>query len=278
MDVKARVKDNLGLTDDEITNLIKSMNRFTGKIDALYKWNIPPLKEFGFEPKGVSPYEKTIELRKWFKARLIAGNDNYEDLCKWIVKDWGGIKTGKDENLMASILNAFDIHNGNGVNFNFERIASWSKALAFQFPETRAIYDVRVIYSLNWLLLKVGSKKFLPMSEGRNSLLNFFPYENLLYFQSIGFERVLNEFEVDLKSREENDKKSHLVNTLGKEVFIENKSAYQAYCEILLLLSTGTYGPNDLLGVTKIEMILFSIADTEIVKEVFTNLRNLNLK
>ena len=194
--------------DDEV---IKKIAIAIGKYEPdLYKWNIPSsiTEKFKFKPTGKNLYEKTISLRKWAEEQNLKTNPN---LCEWIVKDWGKIKTNK--NLKDDVGKAFKAHDNTNDEFNFERIASWSKVLAFQYPKTRAIYDARAIYSLNWLLL-ADSKKFLPMSNGQNSLLKLFSYENLLYFKILNFEGVMNEFEKDLKVREGKKKNSKLVGLL----------------------------------------------------------------
>lgn len=78
--------------------------------------------------------------------------------------------------------------------------------------------------------------------------------------------------------------KSSMINSLGKDVYIDKKYAYKSYCNILADISKQVFGI-DGFGVTKIEMILFSIADGDIVGEVleatpwfFRFSRNQNLR
>ena len=249
----------------------------------IYKWSLPELPNelrHGFSvilqkssnSEILSSYGKTIKLRALLEEYLNTCNaENKESTYEWIVKNWGGIKTGKDENLTASIAGAIKTHHDNDGKFEFSRIASWSKALAFQYPERRAIYDVRVIYSLNWLLFKEGhSGKFFPASEGRNSLINFFSYEQELYKRVLGSERIKLAFKEELNKRMSSEKsmKSSMINSLGKEVYIDQGYAYQNYCNILIEIANQVFGQNDKFGVTKVEMILFSIADGDIVGEV----------
>ncbi|MGP9668408.1 hypothetical protein ACT3TV_09865, partial [Psychrobacter sp. AOP31-A1-22] len=44
---------------------------------------------------------------------------------------------------------------------NFETISSLSKVASFLDPEKYFIYDARVAYSLNWLILKYENKNII---------------------------------------------------------------------------------------------------------------------
>lgn len=268
---------------EKIAKRLKENYGNSKALASIYKWDFPNLpkelndefREFKSEySDGNTPssYGKTIKLREFLEKYLNKpGNVEKKELThEWIVKNWGGIKTGKDENLTASIAGAVKTHNDDSGKFEFSRIASWSKALAFQYPERRAIYDVRVIYSLNWLLLKAEYEgKFFPSPSGRNSLINFFAYEKELYNRVLGLGKIKLAFEEELSRRMDSKKsmKSSMINSLGKDVYIDKKYAYKSYCNILADISKQVFGI-DGFGVTKIEMILFSIADGDIVGEV----------
>lgn len=282
MIVENKISDNFPV---EIVKKIAEKLQNYESPDALariYKWPLPELPNElrdGFNEilqkssngEILSSYGKTIKLRALLEEYLKGCNaENKKTTYEWIVKYWGGIKTGKDVNLTTSIAGAIKAHDEDSRKFTFSRIASWSKALAFQYPERRAIYDVRVIYSLNWLLLKAEYEgKFFPSPSGRNSLINFFAYEKGLYNRVLGPGKIKLAFEEELSRRMDSKKsmKSSMINSLGKDVYIDKEYAYQSYCDILADISKQIFGV-DKFGVTKIEMILFSIADGDIVGEV----------
>lgn len=86
--------------DEVIKKIATAIEKYKPELHNLYKWSVPSsITEF--KPKGENPYKKTISLREWIKEQDL---ENNADLCKWIVKDWGGIKTGK--NLKASVEKA----------------------------------------------------------------------------------------------------------------------------------------------------------------------------
>jgi hypothetical protein len=257
---------------EEITDIIKGI-----KVEEVYLWPTPKYDGVCKNKLNIpdttdsTPYEKAIALRGWAKNEEIGAN---AALFTWITKEWGRIRNGKD--LAIKIGNAFKAHdNKKNTLFNFDGIASWSKALSFKHPKERAIYDVRVIYSLNWLLLKAGSKNFFPMSDGQNTILNFLPYENLLYFQALSFEKVQGAFKAEIESKRKKYSKSRMVSKLGKKVYIPKNKAYQEYCDLLNKISK-KIPPKDGTSteIMEIEMILFSIADTQIASEVLENYKN----
>ena len=184
-----------------------------------------------------------------------------EKLSKWIVEDWGGITTGK-----ASLKNC--IAKADAGDFDFNRIASWSKNSAFGKPKDYAIYDARVIYSLNWLLFKAGSNYYFPTPSGRNSVMELLNYQILLFIGHYKVEGIREKLKTDIESRETSPgNKSSFSNKLKRDLFIKEKEAFKEYCSLLKSVTRKLY-PNDQEGVTKVEMMLFSLADKNIALEV----------
>jgi hypothetical protein len=273
-----------------IQNVSKRVEKYSSPeaLSKLYKWNLPALPEIlkqEFEEflkqhlslDVTNSYGKTIALRRWIEGQLSDSDPVISQVMyRWIVKDWGGIKTGKDDVLTDGVLNAIKAHAESLEKFTFERISSWSKVIAFRFPKTRAIYDVRVIYSLNWFLLESGhAGKFFPPSSGRNSLINFFSYEQDLYLRVHGRPKIIQAFKEELEKRMSSDKsmKSSMVTSLGKVVYIAQDYAYQSYCNLLQEIAIKLFGADDDFGVTKVEMILFSIADGDVIDDVMMHSR-----
>src|SRR5690606_15016387 len=124
-------------------------------------------------------------LKKIIRQKLIDAslqNDVFFDkLSLWIIQDWGGIRTGNDEKTKALIREFIASR-----SFKFDRIPSVSKVAAYMFPNEYIIYDSRVAYSLNWILLSRGaSNKFFPIPEGRNSKMTAFDMNTLIRMKHV---------------------------------------------------------------------------------------------
>ncbi|MDD2721150.1 MAG: hypothetical protein PHH47_07580 [Gallionella sp.] len=231
--------------------------------------------------------KNTLAMRDEMKTILVSldpqDKDSRNKLALWIIRDWGGIQSGarvgnlpdtgttqtdeKLSDLLDEIENEENLKE-TAKEFNFERIASWSKYLAFKYPQKYGIYDARVVYSLNWLLLKAGSTVFFPFLDGQNSVLSLLDYRAKLYLKLHGKKKFQEELGNDVKSRMENPgKKSRLKSELEKGVFINKKDAYWQYALLLQALSN-VCTKDGVHGVTRIEMILFSLADKLIAEEV----------
>lgn len=209
------------------------------------------------------PFNKTLILRN-----KIMGVEFTLPLSKWIIEIWGGIPPGKnndDTSLKKCIELAEKSANNAKLNFHFDRIASWSKHIAFKYPRKYAIYDSRVIYSLNWLLFegKEKSKKYFPIPSGRNPIMELLDY-SCLPFIAHYIERV-----DEVISRLKEGGEPRIAHNLRSELFIKRGQAFSEYCELLKMISHKLY-PDDKSGLAlaKVEMILFSLADKEIPEKV----------
>jgi len=204
----------------------------------------------------------TLELRRRIPA-VIRETDRdlkLEKIAEWIIREWGGIPVGN--NLGEHVKKAEDSHKASKGRFEFERIASWSKFMAFKYPEDYAIYDARVVYSLNWLLFCNGSTKFFPPLEGRNSVMGLLDYRLKLLLTRHSKDDVL------IKLNERKGARTHFLSELDEAVFMKKVDAYSAYCALLKEVANRLYPKDDFLSLTKIEMILFSIADRDIAINV----------
>ncbi|MDD5300329.1 MAG: DUF2779 domain-containing protein [Gallionella sp.] len=255
-------------------------------------------------------FAMTLELREQIPAMLKASNademgeiDAVKNIKIWIVKDWGGIQLRHEQSedrlsdcikqaviQDASVVKQHARNKSGKKEFSLERIASWSKYLAFKFPQRCAIYDARVIFSLNWLLLEIknaaseqkkskigdeGEFKFFPFLEGQNSVMGLLNYDIHLLLSHYHEDVLLKALDDDIKNRNKKGGKSRLRSSLEKGLFIRDQEAYSEYCDLLNVLAETIYpdkdGVADTHRLTKIEMILFSIADKAIATEVMNS-------
>jgi len=124
-------------------------------------------------------FEENVLLKKIVSFKLISEKDPLK-YYNWIVKDWGRI-TVFDKKI--DVINDFFKQIGTNKlgSKHYCTISSLSKIAAFKFPERYFIYDSRVAYSLDWILIK--SKKdtsyfFVP--NGRNTFLEKYNMNNII--------------------------------------------------------------------------------------------------
>ena len=216
---------------------------FLNKLEALkketdlkkeYKWKQPLPDDFPknlrkeFE-KQTTLYEKNIFLKENLSNLLEKDTDL--ELHYWIVRKWGGIiRFQQNEKNNKKIITFKKELLENKLSRNsFSTISSLSKIASFLNPKKYVIYDSRVTYSLNYLLLISGENKFFPFVKGRNSTLNEYEYSKKL-----------------------KNNKSY--------TFYKRESAYHIYCNLILELSKIF---ND--KPYNLEMLLFTIAPTKII-------------
>jgi hypothetical protein len=272
--------------EKHIDELVEKLEPYSSdeKLAELYQWSEADQKKQLSQLKGNSrslidkiESGKTQLDRAFLLRQYIKDIDFDFELSKWVIEVWGGITGSNDDSLEKCLLEA---KNG---NFDFNRIASWSKDVAFQHPDEYAIYDARVIYSLNWLLYQVyqvGEEKYFPAPAGRNSVMELLDYRVLLFIKHYSASVVRNELEEDISKRKQNPgRKSFVANKLRGKLFIEPNDAFKAYCDLLKILAEKIY-PDDSTGLrlTKIEMLLFSLADKDIALNVFDAFSGENMR
>jgi hypothetical protein len=95
-------------------------------------------------------------------------------IVRWIVKDWGHIYRGSGTiDVWMGQLDPFSVK---GLDQfaqaqGHERIASWSKILAYANPKRHAIYDSRVAASLNCSLAGIKSEQRFRQPRSQNRII-----------------------------------------------------------------------------------------------------------
>jgi len=217
--------------------------------------------------KSISSFEKTVRLKEILTPLL---NDSYKNnqtlfnkISLWLVKEWGGIKSGKDDNLIILIQEAISSVQNNEL-ISYERISSKSKILEFMFPKTNIIYDSRIAYTLNWILLIkfYREHKYFPIPEGKGPKRIAFDMSTLIRVKNI---RI---FLGNLQHR-------HNVSNGDKLFFVSENEAYKKMndlvCEINKLLWDSLPERKEEPFYT--QMLLFTLADNVIFKEMKSKIR-----
>jgi hypothetical protein len=142
------------------------------------------------------PAKQNIELRDHLMARWAKANAREKTrLATWIIEDWGGIRSNKQTTIDGYVAMADTLDPTTPLT----GVSSYSKVLSMRDPDKFAIYDARVVASLNaiQLILRVRDEtsiNFLafPTPSSRNKevirFCKMFPSKILT--ETYGFQRV----------------------------------------------------------------------------------------
>lgn len=256
----------------DIDKFVTYLERYKSDLPMLYNWNakidrlvkLETLTESQVkEINTLTPYKKELQLKKIVGQKLNetlkSNRELFDNLCLWIIKDWGGIKKGSDDSTIALIN---DFLNRDRPNFN--RIASSSKVGAYLFPDRNVIYDSRVAYSINWIILSENAgQQYFPIPEGRNSKMSAFDMNVLIRLKNISVYQT-----TDIKNLDN----EHFIKNSDEKLFISKKDAYfelnNLVKQINQKLWQGDREKEQNLYFT--EMLLFSIADREVFMDITT--------
>lgn len=259
-----------------IEKIANYLDRFKQDLPNLYNWNanIDKLIRFDIFSKeeievlnNKTPFEKELVLKKTINQKLLNAYENDKDffnkLCLWVIKDWGGITTAKDSDTIE-LINQFL----NTDKHKFKRIASSSKVGSYMYPEKFIIYDSRVAYSLNWIILSENAgNMFFPIPEGRNSKMMAFDMNVLIRLTNID----------NYKSNEISDLDNQFyIKKIDKLSYISENESYEVLNELIRQISLKLWDKEKARKLYFTEMLLFSIADREIFNDI-TNKLTLNL-
>ena len=126
------------------------------------------------ELSNLRPLDRQIRLKQLISIHLNGSFDNW-DADKWIVHEWGGIKRFKIDNTekYQNRITDFSDNLLNGHTVNLDCISSLSKIASFVNPDNYFVFDSRVTYALNGLILnyKINNQKetvkFFPIPSAQ---------------------------------------------------------------------------------------------------------------
>ena len=153
-----------------------------------HKWRLPSNQTPLATIAGKEPTARLYEIEKKDSVQanillrdLLIGPLRSKDMdqrraaIKWILYSWGGIGGESDkEDQWPKELQKYEpkVIDEFIENHYTDRIASWSKVLAFADSSRYAIYDARVVMSLNAILDNIGYKNRFRMPQSRVENLN----------------------------------------------------------------------------------------------------------
>lgn len=256
------------LTNNNLLSYLKKKSSwFSENLVSMENKNKYPYLDYGYEDfffdNQIDKLDKEAGLKFIVSEGLNDSTKDKELIAKWIIKTWGGIKGISD----TSIKNI--VENLNNKKYSFNNISSWSKVHSFKNVDTDVIYDSKVIYSVNWLLLNLDNDyRFFLQPEGRNKKLTTFPISAIINFKNTNL--------IDVTKRG---------SKAIEKVYLDENEVYVKYREFVSLLNAKLWD-DEYIDLSKLigkkiylrdysfftELLLFNMADDVIVEDVRKNI------
>ena len=237
-------------------NVLEKLKDFSNQIDLKERFDLNfDINDKIFSSKETeklstdnNPFEQNVRL-KWILSEKYKTNTEQNFIDFWIVNNWGGIRGFKPNERNVEKVRRFkkQLEKRKLSLDCFSTISSLSKISSFIDPENFVIYDSRVIYTLNWLILTCENqngfkKKYFPMPSGRNKIIANFDMNTIVNISHIS---------------------EYVENT---ELYVSQQNAYFQFCDFIKTNTELIYGENS--KPYELEMLLFTLADKEIFEEL----------
>ena len=252
----------------DVEKIAKYLEKIKATIPKTYKWtaNLEGLVRLGvieieqlYDLNQKTLYEKEIALKFILEEKLNTyyqeDKARFETLCMWIIQDWGGIKGAKAATTMPRIYDF--IH---AEKPKYENLPSVSKVGMFMFLKKNIIYDTRVIYALNWILVSQNAgSHFFPLPGGRNVFMNAFDMETLI--------RIYKAKQYKPEKRSDLQKRNYIKN-IDQNVFVKEEDAYAEVIQLIAKVNKYLWEGETSEYPFYTEMLLFASADVEIFHDI----------
>lgn len=165
---------------EDVSKITNFLTSYKDQLERLYKWptEADKLGEILGESIDLTDndFERSITIKRILGNIDLINHEKYKEIVLWIVKGWGGIRSGNNERLF-NLIEDFSIKG----EVKFDRISSISKVIALNDPKRYVIYDSRVAYTINWVIqLQEAGQRFFQIPAGRSLRLKKFYTENLI--------------------------------------------------------------------------------------------------
>lgn len=241
--------------------VIERLKEFSSQIElkSRFDYNFGITDTF-FNPNEIfdltnfnNAFDQNVKL-KWILKEKYISTFNSTEIDFWIINSWGGIRGFKENQRNIDKIEIFkkQLDKKKLSLDTFGTISSLSKLSSFIDPDNFVIYDSRVIYTLNWLILNCENQngfrqKYYPMPSGRNKIIADFDMNT-----------IINISHLDVYANKNDLYKSHQL-------------AYFDFCDFVRTTSKIIYGEN--AKPYELEMLLFTLADKEIFMDIKENLK-----
>lgn len=257
----------------DIDKIVNYLAPYRDTLPETYSWNVNinklvPLQVLNIdelkEANTKTPYQKGIFIKEVVPPALNTfkktNHAQFYELCYWVISDWGGIRGFKKENVPALVKTFFESEKP-----SFDRIPSASKVGSYLYPEKFIAYDSRLAYALNWAMLYTGaSNVYFPIPSGRNTKLLSYDMNVLIKLRHSNIFKPSSLDALDHKQ---------YINERDKQLYISKEDAYVVLIDLIKKINAKLH-PGD--GANKLyltEILLFSIADKEIFRDITENVK-----
>ncbi len=255
----------------DVDKIVSYLAPYRDTLPETYTWDVNidklvPLGVLSAEElhlaNSKTPYEKGIFIKEVVPPVLNKYKDkdaeSFYDLCHWIIADWGGIRGFKRANVPA-LVDTFLASEKPG----FERIPSASKVASYLYPERFIAYDSRLAYSLNWAMLFTNASDiFFPIPPGRNTKLASYQMEVLI---KLKYNSLLKPD--SLKSLDDRN----YIKDRDKQLFIPEEEAFLLLMDVIKQVNKKLHPGAGSEKLYLTEILLFSIADKEVFRDISSN-------
>ncbi len=249
----------------DIDKIVEFLDQYKDSLSTLYTWDakidrlvdltvltyseLEELNKKNSYNRGIILKQKVnLKLNEFYKV----DQKQFDDLCLWIVKDWGGISAANDSNTIE-LVGKF-LRSGKA---KFKRIASVSKVASYMHPDKCIIYDSRVAYSLNWILLSRNAGNcFFPIPSSRNAKIAAFDMNVLIRLNN-----TEHYSPVDIDNKQ-------FISNRDKSIYISKPDAYFELNKLIKEISVRLWDSEKAKMLYYTEMLLFSIADREVFADI----------
>lgn len=237
-------------------NVIEKLREFSSQIDLKERFDFNfDITDNIFSPieseqlsADNNPFDQNVRL-KWILSEKYKTHTEQNRIDFWIVNNWGGIRGFKRNERNIEKVQRFkkQLEKRKLSLDCFSTISSLSKISSFIDPENFVIYDSRVIYTLNWLILTCENQdgfkeKYFPMPSGRNKIIADFDMKTIVNISHI------SEY------------------SQNGDLYITQQTAYFEFCDFIKANTKLIYGKDS--KPYELEMLLFTLTDKEIFEEL----------
>jgi len=256
----------------DVTKIANYLEKYKNQLDELYDWkpNFQGLSEIDvanetelaeLQSSTITNFQKDEKLKSILSKALNShaiDSQEFEAIALWIIRDWGRINTGLET--MKSVLEFLRTDRP-----EFKRIASTSKVGGFMTPTKRIIYDSRVAYTINWIILSENAgDKFFPIPEGRNSKMQAFNLDVLIRLKFIDTYRP---------DKTEIWKNGRYISNKDNEIYVPKADAYYELNKLVGKVNQVLWNDSRKLEPFYTEMLLFALADKGVFQEITERVR-----
>lgn len=258
----------------DIDKISQYLQQFKSTLENIYTWESPTdkdaqelldmglINENSFEDivASKSYFTRNVILKLAVSQLIREKSELIPIASNWIVSEWGGIRTNSKNGFNEKVNSFLDLLDS-GKNVPFDNIASLSKVGSFWNPNEYIIYDSRVAYALNWIMLKTNASEiFFPMPNGRNTKMIAFNVDGLIRLKNK--ERYMIDKPTDIDNR--------FISNRDKLLYIPDQEAYLELCQLLKAVNEKLWNDNNDKKEFPFytEMILFAIADREVLVDI----------